>query len=274
MLLNNKKPDNEAFFGILAIGDVVGRVGRECLAVGLKKLRERYSINLVIANVENAAGGFGLTEKICKGLVDEQKIDVLTTGNHWADKQEIFKFSPQYRNLIFPANMYNVSDPMKGFYVGKADGHYYAVINLTGVIFMKGNNTSAFAMIDKILELLPPYVKVIVIDFHAEATSEKQAFAHYIAERVSLVFGTHTHCQTSDERILSQKTGYITDLGMTGPYDSVIGMDKKNAIQKFLHHKSGKLKPAKNEGKLCGIYATVDPMSGYCSTIERIQENI
>ena len=273
MQLNKKVIHNQiaTSIGVLAIGDVVGRVGRRCLTEGVDILRKKYEPNLVIANVENAAGGFGLTEKICEEFVFKHQIDVLTTGNHWCDKREILDFSKKYSNLIFPANMYNVDSISKGLYLGKIKGIFYAVINLTGTLFMKGENSSPFKAIDALLKLIPEYVSVIIVDFHAEATSEKQAFVHYVYDRVSLVFGTHTHCQTCDERIIGKHTGYITDLGMTGAYDSVIGMDKKNAIKNFMTNKTFKLEPAKYGGKLSGIYARLEIKTGQCSHIERVQ---
>ena len=163
MQLNKKVIHNQiaTSIGVLAIGDVVGRVGRRCLTEGVDILRKKYEPNLVIANVENAAGGFGLTEKICEEFVFKHQIDVLTTGNHWCDKREILDFSKKYSNLIFPANMYNVDSISKGLYLGKIKGIFYAVINLTGTLFMKGENSSPFKAIDALLKLIPEYVSNI-----------------------------------------------------------------------------------------------------------------
>ena len=218
---------SQDIFSVLAIGDIVGKAGRDCLRHLLPELREQYHPDLLIVNGENIAGGFGLTEKIVKNLFHDLKVDVITTGNHWCDKRDIEKFSTNYPMLLFPANMYNVSSHQKGYYIGKTKNQqHYAVINLLGQVFMKGENLSPFRMIDKILEELPSYISNIILDIHAETTSEKQAMAHYLEGKVALVYGTHTHCQTSDERILGGKTAFITDVGMTGSFDSVIGMDK------------------------------------------------
>lgn len=262
-------------FGVLTVGDLVGKPGRLCFKKVFPNLKLQYKPDLVVINGENVAGGFGITEKIAKTFFEDHKIDVITTGNHWRDKEEVCLFGESYPRLLLPANMYNVSSYKRGYFVGKTKGGIsYVVINLVGQVFMKGDNASAFITVDKILAEIPSYISLIFVDMHAEATSEKQALGHYLSERVSLVFGTHTHCQTSDECILSPKTAYITDVGMTGSFDSVIGMDKSLSIHNFISPKRKVLKPAQKDLQLCGLYAEFDLTSGACLKVERINKKV
>ncbi len=267
-----KKSD---FFSVLAVGDIVGKPGRDCFRQLLSELREEYNPDLLVVNGENIAGGFGLTEKIVKTLFEDYKVDVITTGNHWCDKTEIQTFGVNYPRMLLPANMYNVPSYKRGYYIGKTRTNLnYAVINLIGQAFMKGDNLSPFAMIDKILAELPRYISHIIVDLHAEVTSEKQAMAHYLAGKVALLYGTHTHCQTSDERILEGKTAFITDVGMTGAFDSVIGMDKYISLYNFTHRERKPFKVAKKDLRLCAVYAKFDRSNHSCIKIERVQKKV
>ena len=259
-------------FRICAIGDVVGRPGRKCLTTLLPQVKERHQPDLIISNGENAAGGFGLTENIFTSFVDEYGIDVVTTGNHWHDKREILMFVDQNPRLLRPANMFNVPKIEAGYLVKRKKGCVFAVINLLGRTFMKGDNRCPFEAFDLIERRVPSGVKVKVVDFHAETTSEKQAFAHYVAGRASVVYGTHTHCPTSDARILAKHTGYVTDLGMTGAYDSVIGMKVECSLPVFIPRlERKKLVPATEDVQLWAIIADVEIHSGRCERIEQLR---
>jgi metallophosphoesterase (TIGR00282 family) len=257
---------------VLSIGDVVGKAGRRSIQELLPIAREKFSPDIVIANGENAAGGFGLNKKVYNQFVDKFEIDCITTGNHWKDKPEILSFIDDSPNLLLPANMYNVDSLEQGYAVLKAkDGSFYAVINLYGRAFMKGENRCPFKAVDEILEKIPKSIKVIIVDIHAEVTSEKQALGHYLAGKVSAVYGTHTHCPTADERILDDHTGFLTDLGMTGAYDSVIGIRKEAAINRLKNGIRKNFEPAKNDPWLCFAVFNIERSSGRCTKIERLR---
>lgn len=260
---------------MIVVGDIIGKPGRQSFKKIFPDLVKEYSPDLVIVNGENLAGGFGVTEKLVKTFFEDYGVNVMTTGNHWHDKEEVFLFGERYSNLLLPANMYNVSSYKRGYCLGKtAKGTHYAVINLTGQAFMKGDNSSPFKAADKILSEIPSYVSFIFVDMHGEATSEKQALGHYLADRVSLVYGTHTHCQTSDEHLLTKKTAYITDIGMTGGGDSVIGMDKEASIHNFLNKNRKPLIPAQKDLELCGLYTEFSLSSSFCLKVERLRRRI
>lgn len=258
---------------VLAIGDIMGKPGRKALELGLSTVRERFQPDVILANGENAAGGFGLTEKVFLELTEKNGITCVTMGNHWRDKPEIESFFRKYPNLVLPGNMGNVPGLEHGLRILKMPaGKSYAVINLIGTTFMKEGNSNAFHAADQLLARIPSYVKTIIVDLHAEATSEKQAFAHYLAGRVSLIYGTHTHTQTADERLLMRHTGYITDIGMSGPYDSVIGVKKNLSLARFLDPKNKpKFEPAKHDLWFCAIYCEIEDDTGSCKHIERVQ---
>jgi metallophosphoesterase (TIGR00282 family) len=248
---------------ILAIGDIVGRPGRQAVHEFLPGLRRKYGIELVIANGENAAGGFGLTGKTARELL-KNGIDVLTSGNHiWAQK-EIIPYLDDDTPILRPLN-YPTGVPGRGYLItGKA-----MVVNLMGRTFMS-NYDCPFRAMDKLLADIEPRSAIIIVDFHAEATSEKVALGRYLDGRVSAVLGTHTHVGTIDAQILPRGTAYVTDIGMTGPMDSVIGDDTEAVIQRFLtmmpHHLSvGKGNPVFNS-----IMVEVDEDSGRATGIERI----
>jgi metallophosphoesterase (TIGR00282 family) len=252
---------------ILAIGDIIGKPGRQAVHDLVPDLRKEYGIDLVIANGENAAGGFGLTVATAQELLDDS-VDVITSGNHiWAQK-EIIPYLDEDVPILRPLN-YPPGVPGRG-YLRK---HNVLVVNLIGRTFMT-NYDCPFRTMDKLLEELSPGPKVIVVDFHAEATSEKVALGHYLDGRVSAVLGTHTHVGTIDARILPGGTAYVTDIGMTGPDDSVIGDDAGAVIQRFLtmlpHHLSvGKGKPV-----FTSIMVEVDEKSGRAVGIERITRGL
>jgi len=248
---------------ILVIGDIVGRPGRQAVQAFVPDLRKEYGIDLVIANGENAAGGFGLTVDTTQELLDSG-IDVITSGNHiWAQK-EIIPYLDGDMPVLRPLN-YPHGVPGRGWLVTRK----VMVVNLMGRTFMNSYDCP-FRGMDALLAEIKPETKVIIVDFHAEATSEKVALGRYLDGRVSAVLGTHTHVGTIDTRILPGGTAYVTDIGMTGPDDSVIGDDAEAVIQRFLtmmpHHLSvGRGKPVLN-----AVMVEVDEKSGRATNIERI----
>lgn len=238
----------------------------------LPKLRSDHTPDLVICNGENAAGGFGLTKKIFDELTKKYLVDAVTMGNHWHDKREIYDYGPSQPNLVLPANMGNVEDLSDGLKIlTSKTGVRYAVINLIGRAFMTHDNRCPFQAADMLIDRIPDSVKVRVIDLHAEATSEKQALAHYVSGRVSLIYGTHTHTPTADERIFTSHTGFATDLGMTGAYDSVIGIKTEASLGRFLGKDKQKFEPAKKDPWLCALLADIEPTTGACVHIERVR---
>jgi len=258
---------------ILFIGDIFGRPGRTIVQERLKGLVREHSIGLVIANGENSAAGFGITPSLAEDLF-ELGIDVITTGNHVWDKREILDYfeiahgnqSDPARRLLRPAN-YPPDMPGWGLYEGKKNGVPYAVINLQGRIFMASND-DPFRTVDQLLKQVQ--AKVIFVDIHAEATSEKVAMGWYLDGRVSAVVGTHTHIPTADERVLPKGTAYITDVGMTGPYDSVIGVQKELVVGKFLSNMPVRFEPATGDVRLCAVIVDCDETTGRAQTIQRL----
>src|SRR2546422_5199866 len=217
---------------VLFIGDIVGSPGREIVRERLADVVSMQKIDLVIANGENSAAGFGITPRIAEELFG-YGIEVLSGGNHSWDKREILEFMPHEPRLLRPANFPD-SNPGAGMYLGTArNGVKYAVINVQGRIFMPANE-DPFRKVDELLATLPGDVSFVLVDMHAETTSEKMALGWYLDGRVTALVGTHTHVTTADERVLPQGTAYITDVGMTGPHDGVIGMDRQGIIKKFL----------------------------------------
>ncbi len=259
---------------ILFIGDIFGRPGRTIVQERLPELLKQHRIDLVIANGENAAGGFGITPSLAEEFF-EIGIEVITTGNHIWDKREIIDYfqaadgnpySPA-RRLIRPAN-YPAGMPGWGWYEGKTRaGIDYAVINLQGRVFMTSND-DPFRAADEILKQIQ--AKIIVVDIHAEATSEKMSIGWYLDGRVSAVVGTHTHVPTADEHVLPNGTAYITDVGMTGPYDSVIGVKKELIINRFLTNMPVRFEAATANVKLCAAVIDADETTGKARSIERI----
>lgn len=255
---------------ILVIGDIVGRTGRQLVQRLLPELREKYGPALVIANGENAAGGAGITPAIARELFG-YGIDVITSGNHIWDKKEIIPFFDQEERLIRPEN-YPAGTPGRGWVVVRSSsGIPVAVTNFAGRTFMD-NLDCPFRCADTLLSSLQEQARIILVDFHGEATSEKQAFGWYLDGRVSAVFGTHTHVQTADERILTKGTGYITDIGMTGPAEGIIGVERETVLKRFLTQMPQRFYPARGPGELNGILLEIDEVTGTSLGIRRITE--
>ena len=254
---------------IAFLGDVNGRAGRHVLASQLPRLVAARSIDFVVANVENAADGFGITPELSEELL-ACGIDCMTSGNHIWDKVEIVDYLPGQPRLLRPLN-YPDRAPGHGLYVGEtAAGVPVAVINLMGRVFMPPCE-NPFPIVDQALKRLEGKAAVILVDVHAEATSEKTAMGRYLDGRVTAVVGTHTHVQTADEIILPRGTGYITDLGMTGAYDSVIGIETELALKKFLTGMPVRFTTAKRDPRMCGVILEADDTSGRALAIERVQ---
>jgi metallophosphoesterase (TIGR00282 family) len=255
---------------ILIIGDIVGSPGRTILKRALPKVTRKHDVDYVIANAENAAGGFGVTKEICDELLDAG-VDCLTSGNHIWDKREILPVIDLIPQLIRPLN-YPTGQPGRGFHVGKGKRSKVpvATLNLSGRVFMNGAMDDPFRLGLEEVERLRKEAKVIIVDMHAEASSEKTAIGYYLDGRVSAVVGTHTHVPTCDHRVLPKGTAYCTDLGMTGPYDSVIGVEKDNVIQRFLTAMPGRFETAKGDPRFAAAVVTVDPETGRARGIDRM----
>ncbi len=255
---------------ILVIGDIVGRPGRRAVKNLLPVLRQEFEIDFVIANAENASGGRGLTGDVMHELLFTG-IDVLTMGNHVWDNKDIFRIIDDEPRLIRPLN-YPGPCPGQGYHIYKAGfSTRIAVINASGRVFLPPLDCP-FVAVNEVLTEIEGKADIIIVDFHAEATSEKVAFGHYFDGRVQAVLGTHTHIQTSDERILPGGTAYITDLGMTGPYESVLGMKKELVLEKFLTGRPVRLEVASGKAQLEGVLLTVDEDSYQVSKITRISK--
>jgi len=256
---------------ILFIGDIVGKPGRQALSRSLHSIVDRRKIDLVIANGENAAGGFGLTVDVAKELFN-MGVSCITSGNHIWDKKEQLPMILSDRRIVRPAN-YPLGVPGNGSTIVTTPGGIkVAVLNLEGRIFMK-NIECPFRTADREIESLLKETPIIIADFHAEATSEKTALGWYLDGRASAVIGTHTHVQTADERILSKGTAYMSDAGMTGSFDSVIGIGKEEAIQKFLTQLPVRFEIPKRDIRLNGAVINIDEITGRALSIERIAES-
>ncbi len=254
---------------LLFIGDIVGRAGRRTLVEHLDRLIDHHFVDLVIANGENGAAGHGLTASVLKEIF-AAGVDVVTSGNHIWDKKEIMPILDREPRLLRPAN-YPPGLPGVGSGVYEtAAGIKVGVLNLEGRVFMK-NLDCPFRAADSLVEELQRETPIIFVDFHAEATSEKQAMGFYLDSRVSAVVGTHTHVQTADERILAGGTGYMTDVGMSGSQDAIIGNDKTSALERFLTQLPVRLEVAKKDSQLSAVLLTIDEKTGQCEQIERIQ---
>jgi metallophosphoesterase (TIGR00282 family) len=253
---------------ILFIGDIVGKPGRQALSRELDRLVDRHNVDLVIANGENAAGGFGLTTDIARELFD-LGVHCLTSGNHIWDKKEQVPLVLADRRILRPAN-YPEGVPGVGSALFTTPGGVkVGVLNLEGRVFMKYLECP-FRTADREIELLRKETPIIFVDFHAEATSEKAALGWYLDGRASCVVGTHTHVQTADERILTQGTAFMSDAGMTGSFDSVIGMGKEETIRKFLTQLPTKFEVPKKDIRLNAVVVGIDEKSGRALSIERI----
>jgi 2',3'-cyclic-nucleotide 2'-phosphodiesterase len=253
---------------ILLVGDIVGRPGRELVRKGLRALVDHHDIDLVIANAENAAAGFGVTKDIGDTLL-EAGVDVMTSGNHIWDKKEVLEYISAQPRLLRPAN-YPSGVPGRGSYVAQTrDGRAVGVINAMGRVFMQPLD-DPFAVVPREIEAIRHRTRVIIVDFHAEVTSEKTAMAWHLDGRVTAVIGTHTHVQTADERILPNGTAYLTDVGMTGPHDSIIGMEVGPSLARFLSGMPSKFEPATGNPRLHGVIIEADDRTGRATRITRI----
>jgi len=254
---------------LLFIGDIVGKIGRNATKTLLPSVSSKYKIDLVIANGENAAGGFGITEKIVSEIFS-YGVHVITTGNHVWDKKEFIPHISKEDRVLRPLN-YPPGVPGFGSLLYKLrDSIKVAVVNLSGRVFMS-NIDCPFRVGKETIEKLRAETRIIIIDFHAEATSEKIAFGLFMDGKVSAVIGTHTHVQTADEKILPGGTAYITDVGMTGPSDSVIGIEKEQIIQKFLTNMPMRFETARGEGIFSAVVIEMDEETGESTAIQRLQ---
>ena len=253
---------------ILIIADVVARPGRLAVLDRIKSLREEYKIDLALMNGENVAGGFSITPALADELF-QSGFDVMTSGNHIFDKQEIIPYLDANPRLVRPAN-YPPETPGSGLFVGEVGGYKIAVLNLLGRVFMPPVD-DPFRVADEQIKLIPDDVKIRLVDFHAEATSEKYAMGWFLAGRVSAVYGSHTHVPTADERILEGGTAYITDVGMTGSYAGVIGMDKNQVIERFRKIPARRAEHAKGDVWICAVVLEVDETTGAAKKITRLR---
>ena len=253
---------------ILFIGDIVGRPGRELVQKGLRGLVEHFDIDVTIANAENSAAGFGITRDIGATLL-EWGVDVMTSGNHIWDKKEALEYIDAEVRLLRPAN-YPAGVPGRGSYVAQTrDGRAIGVINVMGRVFMTPLD-DPFSVVLREIHAIRHRTRVIFVDMHAEATSEKIAMGWHLDGKVTAVIGTHTHVQTADERVLPNGTAYMTDAGMTGPHDSIIGMEKEPSLARFLSAMPTKFEPATGNPRLNGAVIQADDKTGRAMKITRI----
>jgi metallophosphoesterase (TIGR00282 family) len=257
---------------LLFIGDIVGRPGRELIRRGLTAIRNYHQIDLVIANVENAAAGFGITREIGDELLD-RGLDVMTSGNHIWDRKEAIDYIGAEPRLLRPAN-FPAAVPGNGSYVARtAGGVSVGVVNVMGRVFMVAID-DPFAVVLKEIEALKQRARVIFVDFHAEATSEKIAMGWHLDGKVTAMVGTHTHVQTADDRILPRGTAYLTDVGMTGPHDSIIGVEVEAALGRFLTGMPARFETAEGNPRLNAVIIEADEETGRALEIERISYSL
>jgi len=253
---------------VMFFADLVGKPGRFVLSQMCKSLREKHEVDYVIANIENAAGGFGITPEMSRKIFS-YGVDCQTSGNHIWDRMDIQKYLDEQPKLIRPAN-FPPGCPGKGHYVGEADGVKIGVLNLQGRTYMKDIDCP-FRVADKELAIIRESTDIVIIDFHAEVTSEKQALAYYLDGRVSAIIGTHTHVQTADETVSERGTAFISDAGMTGPHDSIIGMAKVPSLDRFLTGMPKRFSCAKDDIKISGVLLTISTADGAAESIERFK---
>jgi len=257
---------------ILCVGDIVGKPGRYVLEGLLTDIKKEFDVDFTIVNVENAAGGSGVTSKIAKQFFSIG-CDVLTLGDHVWDQKEIESYLEEEEHIVRPANFPDGA-PGKGWCIKEtSSGIKIGVINLLGRVFMRYSVDCPFRTLKTIIEEISKQTPNIIVDMHAETTSEKVAIGHFIDGSVSAVVGTHTHIQTADEKILPKGTAYITDLGMTGPHDSVIGQNKENIIQRFLSSRPVRFSVACDDTKLHGVVISINGKTGKAQNIVRIQKS-
>ena len=253
----------------LFIGDIVGSPGRDIVKNMLLQLKVENNVDVIIANGENAAGGNGLTERVANELFDNG-IDFITLGNHAWDKKDILDFIDKEERIIRPAN-YPPGTPGKGYRIFTKNNIKFSIVNLQGRVYMQPLECP-FRTMDNILLQIADKTKIIIVDIHAEATSEKMALGYYLDGKTSAVIGTHTHIQTADDKILPKGTGYITDVGMTGPYESVLGVKKENIITRFLTQIPNRFEVATGTSQLNAVFIEVDNDTGRTVKIERFQK--
>jgi len=256
-------------FKILFIGDIVGRSGRRVLLDNIRALQQQHVIDYTIVNAENAAGGFGITQSIAASIL-ENGADLLTSGNHIWDKRETAEFIAGEPRLLRPQN-YPPDAPGRGWHQTRVGELTVGVFNTMGNVFMHPILDCPFQCADRLLETSLADCDIVLLDFHAEASSEKIAMGWYLDGRVSAVVGTHTHVPTADERVLPGGTAYISDVGMTGCYDSVIGMQVAPSLKRFRHKVPERHEVATGRGSLCGVVVEIDPANGRASSIERVR---
>lgn len=256
---------------VLFIGDIVGKPGRKALREGLPGLVNKLKIDFVIANVENAAGGFGVTRAVSEEIFS-LGVDVFTSGNHIWDKKEAVTYIAKESRLLRPANYPDDVPGCGSIVMNTAAGEKIGVLNLSGRVFMQPLDCP-FKTAKKEISAIKKETSIIIVDFHAEATSEKSAIGWFLDGEVSAVIGTHTHVQTADEKILPKGTAFITDAGMTGPSDSIIGVKKEQIINKFLTHIPVRFETAKGESMLSCVLLEINPKTGRSTKIQRIQLN-
>ena len=258
---------------ILFIGDVVGKSGRRALRRFLPELQDQTEADLTVVNAENAAGGFGVTAGVLEEFLEQSEIDVLTSGNHIWDKREALDLIQDEPRLLRPHN-YPGGTPGSGWVVATAsNGVQVGVLNIMGTVFMHPTLDCPFSSAHQALEKKPSVVKVVLVDFHAEATSEKVAMGWYLDGRASAVVGTHTHIPTADERVLPQGTAHISDVGMTGCYNSVIGMETAGVLKRFVERVPERFEVASGPASVCGVIIDVDETTGKSRTIARVRVN-
>ncbi|HSH41797.1 MAG TPA: TIGR00282 family metallophosphoesterase [Arenicellales bacterium] len=256
-------------FKILFIGDVVGRSGRRVLLDNLETLQRTHDIDYTVVNAENAAAGFGITQSIADDLLGNGA-DVLTSGNHIWDKRETLEFIVDEPRLLRPEN-YPEGTPGSGWYRTRVGDLTVGVLNTMGTVFMHPTLDCPFRCADRVLQSQLAGCDIVMVDFHGEASSEKVAMGWYLNGRVSAVVGTHTHVPTADERVLPGGTAFISDVGMTGCYDSIIGMQIEPSLKRFLHKVPERFEVSRGRGTLCGVVITIDPQSGHATGIERVR---
>ena len=254
---------------ILMVGDVVGKSGREAILDHVPALRMEHQVDFVIVNGENAAAGIGITAEIANAILYKAGVNVITLGNHAWGKREIYPYLENEQRILRPAN-YPPGAPGRGYHLYETPNGSVGVATIQGRTFMEPVD-DPFRAADAILEILMKKTKIIFIDFHAEATSEKIAFGWYVDGRASAVVGTHTHVQTADERILPGGTAYLTDVGMTGPMDSIIGMKREIVIPKFTSGLPARFEVSEEEAQLCAVLVDIDSGTGKATAIRRLQ---
>ncbi|CAJ1228755.1 MULTISPECIES: TIGR00282 family metallophosphoesterase [Lactiplantibacillus] len=258
---------------ILFVGDVMGQVGQDAIATYLPKLKRRYKPQVTIVNGENATRGRGISQQVYKDFLSAGA-DVITMGNHTWDNNEIFDFIGDAKKLVRPLNFPIATTPGKGYTIVNVNTAKLAVINLQGNVFMGQNLADPFTTVQPLVEELRETTPNIFVDFHAETTSEKEAMAWYLDGQVSAVIGTHTHVQTSDERVLPEGTAFLSDVGFTGPYNGILGMTRENVIQRFLEQMPTRFNVQEDSpAVLSGCVIDLDEKNGHAKKIQRVLIN-